>query len=465
MLDNALALIDEYAMLPAGGTVLCAVSGGADSLCLLHFLRALAEERGFTLHAAHFDHRLRGEESTADAAFVENRCEMWKIPFHLGSGDVAETARREGTGIEETARALRYAFLEEIAETIGADVIATAHNASDNVETVLLHLIRGAGLQGLTGIPPRRGHLVRPLLTTTREEIEAYLKERDLDWREDSSNADDAHARNYLRHQLLPRMEELNPRFLSGMERTIRLLRQDNDFLNAQAAQVAALGRWAEDDLVIEARHIASAPAAIAPRAVRTLLSMLGNGSTDYASTHLEAVVDLARGDDPSAMVFLPGGLMAQRVYGELLLTTRRDPQVLLPCPLELDGETWPEGSLYGCSCRRCVCPEEPEPGVMYFSTFTGTPVLRPRQTGDALKLPGRDTKTLKKRFIDQKIPRRDRERCPVLADEAGILAAAPFGPEESRLARPGQEAWAVTFRSRSTSTTTERKEHDYAGT
>ncbi len=451
MLDNALALMDEYAMLPPGGTVLCAVSGGADSMCLLHFLRTLAEERGFTLHAAHFDHRLRGEESTADASFVENRCKMWNIPLHLGSGDVAGAARREGTGIEETARALRYAFLEETADAAGAAVIATAHNASDNVETVLLHLIRGAGLQGLTGIPPRRGNLVRPLLTTTRGEIVAYLKERQIPWREDSSNADDAYARNYLRHQLLPRMEELNPRFLSGMERTIRLLRQDNDFLNAQAAQVAALARWAEDALVIEARHIASAPAAIAPRAVRTLLSMLGNGSTDYASTHLEAVVDLARGDDPSAVVFLPGGLMAQRVYKELLFTTRRDPQVLAPCPLNLDGETWPEGSLYGFSCRRCVCPEERAPGVWYLSEFSGTPVLRPRQTGDTLKLPGRDTKSLKKRFIDQKIPRRDRDRCPVLADDAGILAAAPFGPEESRLARPGEPAWAVTLLTRGT--------------
>lgn len=458
MLDHALALMDEYAMLPPGGTVLCAVSGGADSLCLLHFLHALAEERDFALHAAHFDHRLRGEESTADAFFVETRCKLWKIPFHLGSADVAEAARRAGTGVEETARALRYAFLEETAGAIGADVIATAHNASDNAETVLLHLIRGAGLQGLTGIPPRRDRLVRPFLTTAREEIEFYLREQGVAWREDSSNADDTYTRNFLRHRLLPVLEELNPRFLSGMERTIRLLRQDNDFLNAQAAQVAALARWAEDDLVIEARHISSAPAAIAPRAVRTLLARLGNGSTDYASAHLEAVVDLARGDDPSAVAFLPGGLMAQRVYGELLLTTHRDPQVLTSCPLHLDGETWPEGSLYGVSCRRCVCPEEQTPGVMYLAAFTGTPVVRPRQTGDALKLPGRETKTLKKRLIDQKIPRRDRERCPVLADEAGILAAAPFGPEERRLARPGEQAWAVTFLPRDTEPTSREK-------
>lgn len=446
MLDHALALIDEYAMLPPGGTVLCAVSGGADSLCLLHFLRVLAEERGFTLHAAHFDHQLRGEFSTADAVFVENLCRAWKLPFHLGRGNVAAAAAEQSGGIEEIARTMRYAFLEKTAQEIGADIIATAHNAGDNVETVLLHLLRGTGLQGLTGIPPRRGALVRPLLTTPRTDIEAYLRAHHLTWREDASNADDTYTRNYIRHQLIPQMEARNPRFLAGMERTIRLLRQDNDFLNAQAAQVAALGRWAEDDLVIEARHIASVPAAIAPRAVRTLLSMLGNGSTDYASAHLEAVVELARGADPSAIVDLPGGLMAQRVYGELLLTTRRDPVSFSPTPLALDGETWPRGALWGCQCRQCVCPDTAPPNTCYLASFHGTPLLRPRAAGDEIKLPGRDTKRLKKLFIEEKIPRRDRERIPVLVDEGGVLALPRFGPNAPRLAQPGEPAWEVTF-------------------
>lgn len=449
MLENALALMDEYAMLPPGGTVLCAVSGGADSMCLLHFLRTLAEERGFTLRAAHFDHRLRGEESTADAAFVENRCRMWNIPLTLGSGDVAGAARRAGTGIEETARALRYAFLEQTAEDQNADVIATAHNASDNTETVLLHLIRGAGLQGLTGIPPRRGHLVRPFLTTTREEIGAYLRAQNVDWREDSSNADDTYARNYLRHRLLPAMEELNPRFLGGMERTIRLLRQDNDFLNAQAAQVAALARWAEDDLVIEARYIAELPAAIAPRAVRRLLEMTGDGNTDCSAAHLKAVVDLAVGDDPSAVAFLPNGRLAQRVYRELLITTQGESPPFTACPLNTDGETAPAGTHWRCSCRTVTCPalEERRPGAWYLDKeVQGRPVLRPRQTGDELALPGRDTKTLKKWMIDEKIPRRDRDRIPVLADERGVLAAAGLGPHRDRVAKPGQPAWEVVF-------------------
>ena len=183
MLEQVENLIEEYAMLPPGGTVLCAVSGGADSVCLLHLLRERAGRGEFSLAAAHYDHRLRGEDSTADAQFVENLCKMWTIPLCLGSGDVAGEARRRGKGVEETARAMRYAFLEEAAAQAGADVIATAHNADDNAETLLLHLVRGTGLQGLAGIPPRRGKVVRPLLTVTRAEIRAYLEKNGLTWR------------------------------------------------------------------------------------------------------------------------------------------------------------------------------------------------------------------------------------------------------------------------------------------
>ena len=135
MLEQVENLIEEYAMLPPGGTVLCAVSGGADSVCLLHLLRERAGRGEFSLAAAHYDHRLRGEDSTADAQFVENLCKMWTIPLCLGSGDVAGEARRRGKGVEETARAMRYAFLEEAAAQAGADVIVTAHNADDNAET------------------------------------------------------------------------------------------------------------------------------------------------------------------------------------------------------------------------------------------------------------------------------------------------------------------------------------------
>ena len=191
---------------------------------------------------------------------------------------------------------------------------------------------------------------------------------------------------------------------------------------------------------------------AIAPRAVRRLLEMMGDGSTNCSAAHLKAVVELARGDDPSAVVFLPGGRLAQRVYRELLLTTQSDPlPPFLPTPLALDGETEVGGTPWRVRCRPVRCPDESgrKPGALYLArgALEGPLVLRPRQTGDAVSLPGRGgTKTLKKLFIDEKVPRRERERIPVLADGRGVAAVAGFGPEQSRTAAPGQAAYELIF-------------------
>ena len=449
MLEAAKALSTEYDMLPRGGKVLCAVSGGADSICLLHLLHRLSADGDFQVCAAHYHHGMRGADADADAAFVEGFCRERSIPCVVEHGDVYSEARNRGLGVEETGRVLRYEFLHRTAEQLGCNRIAPAHNADDNLETLLLHLTRGAGLHGLAGIPPRRGELVRPLLTMPRADIEAYLEAHGIPHVEDSTNADDSYARNKLRHQVIPVLRELNPRLTERCAETMGYLRADNDYLNAQAAMACAHARWAEDDLVIEAHYIADLPAAIAPRAVRRLLEMTGDGNTDCSAAHLKAVVDLAVGEDPSAVAFLPNGRLAQRVYKELLITTQADNPVMTPCPLNTDGETAPEGTDWRCACRPVLCPPagEERAGAWYLSReVQGTPVLRPRKTGDELALPGRDTKTLKKWMIDEKIPRRDRDRIPVLADERGVLAAAGLGPHRERMAKPGQPAWEVVF-------------------
>ena len=170
MLETIKALTTEYDMLPRGGTVLGAVSGGPDSMCLLHLLHTWAGEGGFRVAAAHYNHNLRGAESDRDAAFVAEWCAGQDIPCVIGAGDVAHEARARGLGVEETARQMRYEFLRGAADAMGCGRIATAHSADDNLETLLLHLVRGAGLHGLAGIPPRRGVVVRPLLTTSRAE-------------------------------------------------------------------------------------------------------------------------------------------------------------------------------------------------------------------------------------------------------------------------------------------------------
>ena len=187
-----------------GARVLCAVSGGVDSMYLLYRMAELAAQRGFVVGCAHFNHGLRGAESDRDEAFVRAQCEKLGVPFYAGRGDVTSV---RGMGTEAAARELRYAFLTQCAAEHGYDWIATAHTADDNAETLLLNLARGCGLRGLTGIPPQRGKYLRPMLDTTRAQAEAYLTAHAIPHVEDSTNASDAYARNRVRHHAVPALE------------------------------------------------------------------------------------------------------------------------------------------------------------------------------------------------------------------------------------------------------------------
>lgn len=319
MLERADALTREYDLLPPGTAVLCAVSGGADSMCLLHWLRGRGD---LVLHAAHFDHALRGEESRADAAFVRETCESWGIPFHLGSADVAGEAKRRGTGIEETARRLRYAFLEAAAEAVGASTVATAHTAGDNAETVLLNLTRGTGLRGLCGIPPLRvsgageTRFVRPLLTTTRAEILAYLEANGVPHREDATNSDETYARNRLRRRVTPVLEEVNPRAVDHISETALRLRELDAWLEEETARRLTAAKVEGDRASLPLSALTGAPAPVRPRMVQGLLDLLGAGRKDFGTVHLRAVPDLK----PGGHLDLPSGVTAEARKGYLVL-------------------------------------------------------------------------------------------------------------------------------------------------
>ncbi|MCI2106458.1 MAG: tRNA lysidine(34) synthetase TilS [Intestinimonas sp.] len=449
MLDALMALTREYGMLPQGGTVLCAVSGGADSMCLLHRLLALSSDGGFTVAAAHYDHCLRGEESARDANFVRAMCGKWGVPLTVGSGDVAGEAVRRKQGVEETARRLRYTFLRRTAARVGAERIATAHTADDNAETLLLHLVRGTGLQGLGGIAPRRGGLIRPLLTTTRAEIEQYLVEHHIPHVEDSTNANQAYTRNRLRHQVLPVLRALNPRFVEDTAAAMARLRADNDCLNARAAQTVLPARETEAGLFFPAARIAREPDPVAARAARILLARAGDGSGKCSAAHLTALVALCRSGDPSASLSLPGGITARRSYDLLWLAREKLPAPFAPVSLCTDGITEPAGTGWLILCHPAVCPPSSPKRDRFFlagSAMEHGVTVRPRQSGDVLRLPGRRTKTLKKLLVEEKVPRWVRDRLPVLAGASGVLAVAGIGPAEGALARPGEAAFELAF-------------------
>ena len=437
MLKRFLSFADRYDMLPEGSGVLAAVSGGADSMCLLSLLTEAAKERGLCIFAAHFNHCLRGEEADRDERFVRDYCEKAGIPFIAGRGDVSSYAEKNGLGTEEAARALRYGFLKNAA---GADRrIATAHNADDNTETVLLNLTRGAGAHGLSGIPPVRGNIIRPLLCFTRAEIERYLAENGVPHVEDSTNAEDIYARNRIRHLVLPVLRALNPNVSAAVGRTTALLRADEEALSAQAqAFIDGLA----DKSRIPAKALLEMPESIASRVIR----LSCGGDNGLSADHVERVLALCKAENPSARLSIPG-LTVSREYGELVIGPRTDGEEKTFSPVTLavgESAEIPELNLRAV-CTEGICSSKIHKSFTVFlfkkTELCGKIIIRPRVEGDVLSVYGRGcTKTLKKLFVEERIPARQRGLVPVLADERGVLAVPGVGTDQRVFAFPGDE-------------------------
>jgi len=416
---------EKYDMFPRGGHILCAVSGGKDSMYLLERLRELAPVYGFALSCAHFDHCLRGAESDRDRNFVTAYCKTRGIPCFVGSADVSAFAAEKGLGTEEAARVLRYAFLEKTADEIGADRIATAHTADDNAETLLLNLVRGSGLKGLCGIPPVRGRIIRPLLETSTSEVLRYLAEKDIAHVEDSTNDTDDYARNRLRHRVIPELRGLHAGLDANLQRCQGLLREDEDYLSALARDFFT-GHFENG------RVSASAFAALPrPVSARVLLLAIPQGLT---TAHIEAVRRLAAGTRQHAFADL-SGLRVARDYDNLVFgaepPTALHERVILPGTVT----ALPEAELeINCEFIENAKEIHNSFNIFYFQSdsICGNIFVKSRLTGEKIRLAGRNcTKTLKKLFSEAKLNDADKTLVPVFYDEKGVIAVSGFGIAE----------------------------------
>ena len=279
----------------AGKTVLCAVSGGRDSMVLLHVLLELAQREGFAVAVAHYNHQLR-ENAVRDELLVFEYCAMLGLPFYLGGGDVRAYAKTHGASIEDAARTMRYAFLQDTARECGADYIATAHHRQDNAETLLLHLLRGSGLQGLGGIAPVRGNIIRPLLAVDRADIDRYVETNNIPYAEDESNQDTVYTRNRLRHELLPLLEEIAPGSVGRIADTAQRLRADEAFLQQYCDSILPRGAEIPTSL-LRREH-----PAVATRLVRAAAREF---DIELTAAQTEAVLKTRRG----ACLSLGGGV------------------------------------------------------------------------------------------------------------------------------------------------------------
>lgn len=427
-----------------GEKVLCAVSGGLDSMCLLFLLDAWCKERGGRLFAAHFNHCLRGGAADRDEEFVRETCEAWGVPLAVGRGDVREYAGREGLSVEEAARNLRYAFLRRAVEEMKCKRLYTAHHADDNAETILLNLIRGTGLAGLTGMDWERDGLCRPLLGVAREELEAYAARWNVPHVEDETNADpEAAARNLLRLRVMPLLKELNPRAVEHIGQTARRLRGVDRSLEADAAARTAHVEVQEGRVTLSMDALVQAPAAVRPRMLLRLFDLLGVGRKDIGAVHLEALMDLTRRTawGKEGRLSLPHGVTARYCRRWLILETR--PQTLTEVQLV------PGRPLQWGDYTLTLLDRRPGGEGIAFS-WQGRPGESPVVTvglcvpGDRLTLPGaRGARSVKRLCLDRGIPPEERDRLPAVYVEGRLAAVWRLGVDMA-FARPGGLPWFI---------------------
>lgn len=411
MLNKVCNFIRQQEMINPGDQVVCAVSGGADSVALLWALYLLRDKLKISLSAAHFNHGLRGAESDRDQAFVESLCRDYDIPLHLGGAKVQAGQK----GLEAAARDARYGFFATL-----PGKIATAHTADDNAETVLMHLVRGTGLKGLGGISPMRGNIIRPMLTVTRQEVLAFLQEYHLHNVEDSSNQTDAFLRNRIRHGVMPLLQQENPSLSRNLSRMALRLRQEEQLLESlTAGPLPEVSELREMEPALRSRYLTK--------------FIEECGVREPEAEHIGLAEELVFSEKPSAKASFPNGITVCRSYNRLM--KEQQSEVLVSRQLTCPGTV----ELPELGLRICCVPAEQE--CLKWDRFTvypcGEMTVRSRKTGDKLRLQG-GTKSLKELMVDKKIPARDRSRIPVVADGNGVLAVWGIGANLDRVTGDG---------------------------
>lgn len=402
MINLVKKALEQYGMLQNVRAVTVALSGGADSVALLNAMLKLTDEYGIVVKAAHLNHNLRGAESDRDEQFVRALCAKENVELKVKSVDINALAKEKKQSVELAARNARYDFFDEC-----GGIIATAHTADDNIETVLLNMVRGSGAEGLCGIPPVRDNFVRPLIMCTRSQVEEFCKQNKLDYVTDSTNLTDDYTRNKIRHNAVSVLKEVNPSAVSAVLRTCEILRDENAF-------VARLAQKEYEILAknggLDVKNIKSVDKALLRRVLRLLFEDVAKSTLD--SFHTEQLVSLAYKGEGRCQ--LGGGFCAEVVQKVLKIT--KDGQKNVEFEVETEKISFDQykeklkvNSLLSKNAIDC-------------DKIIGDTIVRSRKEGDAIKLMNKGTKTLKKLYNELGIEKCERQNMPVLADDSGVI-------------------------------------------
>jgi len=439
MLARVQKQIEEKQLLTAGETLVIGVSGGTDSTALLHILQSLNKQYqyGWNLHAVHLNHSFRGEESDADAEYVQAICTEWNIPCHSFKRNVSLYMEESGLGSQEASRVLRYELYQQVAEEVGAQKVVLAHHGDDQVETVLFRMLRGTGIHGLAGIPVRRWlvegkiEVVRPLLGIFRSELEEYCRQAGLSPREDSSNASRKYLRNRLRLDVLPLLEGMNVRYREHILQLAKSAEIDEKYLHiaSKKALQQVIVQQESNKIMMAVQPFQSCDLALQRRMINLILSYLST-RTEWSLQHVEAVLRIITGDHPSAELHLPDGVFVQRVYERISFT--RGLSSSKPSSycydLVVPGTTmvWESGTVFHTRVLLSAPDFDQLPAnaaVFDLDRLTGKLMVRNRRAGDRLTLLGSaGSKKLKELLIDCKVPKVYRDRIPLLVAGEEIM-------------------------------------------
>lgn len=435
MKSKALETIQRCHLLMPGTAVIAAVSGGADSMALLFFLHEIQAEYRLKLSAAHINHGLRGAEADRDEALVRATCARLGVPFFVLHADVAGEAKRSGEGIEACGRRIRYAYLESLDDQA---LIATAHTLDDQLETFLMHFARGAGLHGLCGILARRGRIIRPLIDCTREQVEAYCRERQIPYIIDSTNLSREYTRNRVRMDLVPALRALNPQLHEAARRCFSALQADESLLEELTSDAM---RSVQTPSGYEAAAFLCLPKALRARLLETVLRR--EGCPEPSSLHIHQVEALL--EQGSGQVQVGGGLLVRLRRGMLEFPQAGHQHGAFS--LSVSPPQWPEQQFFemweeklGVSLvvhkkdfiKIQKIHKHQLANCLDYDKIHDNLILRSRGPGDRLRPIGRGcSKTFKNLFQEMGIPPEKRGGMPVLCDTEGPVWAPFFGADE----------------------------------